>query len=169
MNTNGKHGWSKMYKQEEPITVSHIVFADNQEDAIQIASDKAKDEYIIFDSYYRSEIDSIDSSSAVFIDGGAEPSGMYMRESSHLNYNDIIDCKDFDKKTGMCVFDNIIGVYSSHIKKLTRDKLIELCREFFNKPQRAANNMPIIEIEDGSDDEDVLINWTPEKGITLEC
>ena len=109
-----KNGWSKMYKQEEPITVSHIVFADNQEDAIQIASDKAKDEYIIFDSYYRSEINNIESSSALFIDDGAEPSGMYMRESSHLNYNDIIDCKDFDKRQ-VCVYLIILSVYTVHI------------------------------------------------------
>ena len=56
----------------------------------------------------------------------------------------------------MCVFDNFLGVYSQYIKKLTREKLIELCREFFNTPQilRDCNNIPILEVEDDSDDED---------------
>ena len=45
-----------------------------------------------------SQINSIESASALFIDGGSEPSGMYMRESSHLDYNDITECKDYDKK-----------------------------------------------------------------------
>ena len=79
-----------MYKQEEPIKVSQIVFADNQEDAIKIASDKTLDGLIVIDSYYRSEVDGVETSSALFIDGGSEPSGMYMRESSHLDYNDIL-------------------------------------------------------------------------------
>ena len=165
-----KNGWSKFYRQEDPLTVSQIVFADNQEDAIQIASDKARDDFIYVDSYYMGLIDSIESASALFIDGdgASEPSGMFMHESSHLIYNDINECKDNDKKTGMCVFDNIIGVYSPYIKKFTREKLIELCRHFFNKPQRDENNIPIIEIQDDSDNEDELI-WKPQKGITPAC
>ena len=94
---------------------------------------------------------------------------MFMRQSSHLNYNDITECTDYDKKTGMCVFDNFLGVYSSHIKKLTREKLKELCRQFFNKPQRDENGIPILEAEDESDDEDENLYWEPEKGISPAC
>ena len=90
---------SKFYKQKDPLTVSQIVFADTQEDAVQIASDKARDDFIYIDSYYMSEIDSIESASALFIDGeGTEPSDMFMRESTHLFYDDINECKHYDKK-----------------------------------------------------------------------
>ena len=125
-----KDGYSKSYKQE-PIIVNQIVHANNQEEAIQIATDKTLNGIIVIDSYFRSIINGVETSSAFFIDDGTEPSGMYMRESTHLDYDDddILECKDYDKKTGTCVLDNFIGVYSAHIKKLTRDKLIELCRE----------------------------------------
>ena len=45
-----------------------------------------------------------------------------MRESHHVNYSYITDCKLYDKKEGMCVIDNFTGVDGDEIKKLTQKK-----------------------------------------------
>ena len=70
------------------------------------------------DTYYVSECGSITVSSFFIEDGGqpSAPSGMMMREAHHVNYNNITECKLYDKKVGMCVIDNFLGVYSPYIK-----------------------------------------------------
>ena len=45
---------------------------------------------------------------------------MMMRESHHVNYSYITDCKLYDKKEGMCVIDNFLAVYSPLIKKINK-------------------------------------------------
>ena len=91
-----KNGWWRLSKQGEPIIVSSIIFADNQEDAIQIAKDQAIDGFVAIDSPYWVTIHSIETASALFIDDGSEPSGILMRESSHLDHNEITECEEYD-------------------------------------------------------------------------
>ena len=90
---------------------------------------------------------------------------MMMREAHHVNYNNITECKLYDKKVGMCVIDNFLGVYSQHIKKLTREKFIAECEFFYKEKQseqRDNNDCPILEDDTGESDDkddDIAISW----------
>ena len=60
----------------------------------------------------------------MFIDDGGEPtSRMMMRNSQVVNYNDIKNCKEYDKHIGICVIDNFMGVFGDLIKKINKRKI----------------------------------------------
>ena len=100
-----------------------------------------------------------------------------MRESHHVNYSYITDCKLHDKK-GMCVIDNFLAVYSPLIKKLTREKIISECRYYYKEKQseqRDKNDCIMLE-DDTSDTEDEeeedtvwIKNWQPKDGVSTSC
>ena len=122
--------WSAMKAEKEPITVSKVIVANNEKQAKNIAINSVVDITDMEDTYYVSECGGSITVSSFFIEDGGQPSapsGMMMREAHHVNYNNITECKLYDKKVGMCVIDNFLGVYSPYIKKLTREKFIAEC------------------------------------------
>ena len=147
-------------------------YADTVEEAKQIAIDEVAENLQMVDSPVITSVVSSEVTSDVFIDDGGEPtSGMMMRNSQVVNYNNIIDCKEYDKRVGMCVLDNFMGVYGPLMKKLTREKLIAECRHFYKQhdPEPIRDNNGNIMLEDESDDEDDSKVWKPEHGISPQC
>jgi 5-methylcytosine-specific restriction enzyme A len=70
-----------------------------------------------------------------------------MKNATPLMYNCISEYREFLQNTGTCVVDNFIGMYGEELK-LTRDKFIDLCKEYYNN-----KNQP----------------WYLEHGITPQC
>ena len=124
--------YSKPYR--ETVIQAKEIYADTVEEAKQIAIDEVAENLQMVDSPVITSVVSSEVTSDVFIDDGGEPtSGMMMRNSQVVNYNDIKDCKEYDTRVGMCVIDNFMGVYGDLIKKLTREKLIAECRHFYKQ------------------------------------
>ena len=73
---------------------------------------------------------------------------MFLKQSSAINYNMTKCEKKFLKNDGFCVEDNLLGIYSTLIKKFTFQSIIDLASEFFN-------NLNII--------------WNRSMGYTTDC
>jgi hypothetical protein len=70
-----------------------------------------------------------------------------MKNATPLMYNCIDEYQEFLQKTGTCVVDNFIGMYGQELK-LTRDKFIDMCKEYYNNKNQC---------------------WRVEHGITPQC
>jgi hypothetical protein len=54
-----------------------------------------------------------------------------MKNATPLMYNCIAEYQEFLQNKGTCVVDNFIGMYGEELK-LTRDKFIDMCKEYYN-------------------------------------
>ena len=70
-----------------------------------------------------------------------------MKNATPLMYNCISEYQEFLQNTGTCVVDNFIGMYGEELK-LTRDKFIDMCKEYYNNKNQC---------------------WSVEHGITPQC
>jgi 5-methylcytosine-specific restriction enzyme A len=70
-----------------------------------------------------------------------------MKNATPLMYNCISEYREFLQNTGTCVVDNFIGMYGEKLK-LTRDKFIDMCKEYYNNKNQC---------------------WNVEHGITPQC
>jgi 5-methylcytosine-specific restriction enzyme A len=70
-----------------------------------------------------------------------------MKNATPLMYNCISEYREFLQNTGTCVVDNFIGMYGEKLK-LTRDKFIDMCKEYYNNKNQC---------------------WSVEHGITPQC
>ena len=70
-----------------------------------------------------------------------------MKNATPLMYNCIDEYQEFLQNTGTCVVDNFIGMYGEKLK-LTRDKFIDMCKEYYNNKNQC---------------------WSVEHGITPQC
>jgi 5-methylcytosine-specific restriction enzyme A len=70
-----------------------------------------------------------------------------MKNATPLMYNCISEYREFLQNTGTCVVDNFIGMYGEELK-LTRDKFIDICKEYYNNKNQC---------------------WSVEHGITPQC
>ena len=70
-----------------------------------------------------------------------------MKNATPLMYNCISEYQEFLQNTGTCVVDNFIGMYGEKLK-LTRDKFIDMCKEYYNNKNQC---------------------WSVEHGITPQC
>jgi 5-methylcytosine-specific restriction enzyme A len=70
-----------------------------------------------------------------------------MKNATPLMYNCISEYQEFLQNTGTCVVDNFIGMYGEKLK-LTRDKFIDMCKEYYNNKNQC---------------------WSEEHGITPQC
>jgi 5-methylcytosine-specific restriction enzyme A len=70
-----------------------------------------------------------------------------MKNATPLMYNCISEYREFLQNTGTCVVDNFIGMYGEELK-LTRDKFIDMCKEYYNNKNQC---------------------WSVEHGITPQC
>jgi hypothetical protein len=70
-----------------------------------------------------------------------------MKNATPLMYNCISEYREFLQNTGTCVVDNFIGMYGEELK-LTRDKFIDMCKEYYNNKNQC---------------------WSLEHGITPQC
>jgi 5-methylcytosine-specific restriction enzyme A len=70
-----------------------------------------------------------------------------MKNATPLMYNCISEYREFLQNTGTCVVDNFIGMYGEKLK-LTRDKFIDICKEYYNNKNQC---------------------WSVEHGITPQC
>jgi hypothetical protein len=70
-----------------------------------------------------------------------------MKNATPLMYNCIDEYQEFLQNTGTCVVDNFIGMYGEKLK-LTRDKFIDMCKEYYNNKNQC---------------------WSLEHGITPQC
>jgi 5-methylcytosine-specific restriction enzyme A len=70
-----------------------------------------------------------------------------MKNATPLMYNCISEYREFLQNTGTCVVDNFIGMYGQELK-LTRDKFIDMCKEYYNNKNQC---------------------WSVEHGITPQC
>jgi 5-methylcytosine-specific restriction endonuclease McrA len=70
-----------------------------------------------------------------------------MKNATPLMYNCISEYREFLQNTGTCVVDNSIGMYGEKLK-LTRDKFIDMCKEYYNNKNQC---------------------WSVEHGITPQC
>jgi 5-methylcytosine-specific restriction enzyme A len=70
-----------------------------------------------------------------------------MKNATPLMYNCISEYQEFLQNTGTCVVDNFIGMYGE-VLKLTRDKFIDMCKEYYNNKNQY---------------------WSVEHGITPQC
>jgi 5-methylcytosine-specific restriction enzyme A len=70
-----------------------------------------------------------------------------MKNATPLMYNCISEYQNFLQNTGTCVVDNFIGMYGQELK-LTRDKFIDMCKEYYNNKNQC---------------------WSVEHGITPQC
>jgi 5-methylcytosine-specific restriction enzyme A len=70
-----------------------------------------------------------------------------MKNATPLMYNCISEYQEFLQNTGTCVVDNFIGMYGQELK-LTRDKFIDICKEYYNNKNQY---------------------WSVEHGITPQC
>ena len=94
------------------------------------------------DDYYDIYLDSID-----FIDSfeesessNEEPSTMFLKSSSPIEYNFTTHEKKFLKNDGYCVEDNLIGIYGKLIKKFTLNNIIEIASNFYNNKKIVWDN-----------------------------
>jgi 5-methylcytosine-specific restriction endonuclease McrA len=70
-----------------------------------------------------------------------------MKNATPLMYNCIDEYQEFLQNTGTCVVDNFIGMYGEKLK-LSRDKFIDLCKEYYNNKNQC---------------------WSVEYGISPQC
>jgi hypothetical protein len=70
-----------------------------------------------------------------------------MKNATPLMYNCIDEYQEFLQNTGTCVVDNFIGMYGKELK-LTRDKFIDMCKEYYNNKNHC---------------------WSVEHGISPQC
>ena len=94
------------------------------------------------DDYYDIYLDSID-----FIDSfeesessNEEPSTMFLKAASPIEYNFTTHEKKFLKNDGYCVEDNLIGIYGKLIKKFTLNNIIEIASNFYNNKKIVWDN-----------------------------
>jgi hypothetical protein len=85
------------------------------------------------DDYYDIYLDSID-----FIDSfeesessNEEPSTMFLKAASPIEYNFTTQEQNFLKNDGFCVEDNLIGIYGQLIKKFTLNNIVEIASNFY--------------------------------------
>ena len=100
----------------------------------------------------------------------ASETDLYMRAANPIEYNFFSQDTTHLKNNGLCVADTILGVYSSLIKKLDMDYLIQLCYKVRGE-QPPVNKKYSSLLDDGiNDDDDFKDNrgWTIEQGITPE-
>ena len=151
-NEKGRIEYSKKYIVEVPISGS--VKAINKEEALEIFINDITGQYEVEDSVVISNCNNIkaNSVSTSNINAGSR-STMLMRSSSNiLDYNHIKEYKDFLNTKDECGFDNLLAIYSPLIKGFTKDALIEICQESYEKDTQTK---PII--KDDSDDDDNFV------------
>ena len=102
------------------------------------------------DDYYDTHVDKID-----FIDSyeesessNQEPSTMFLKSASPIEYNFTTHEKKFLQNNGHCVEDNLIGIYGNLIKKFTLKNIIEIASEFYKNKN---------------------ISWTNSMGYSSDC
>ena len=91
---------------------------------------------------------------------------MYLRAANPVEYNFFSQDTTHLKNNGFCVVDTFLGLYSSLIKKLNLDYLINLC--YTIRGETPPTNTKIINLLDVgiNDDDNDNIGWTIDQGIT---
>ena len=102
------------------------------------------------EDYYETEISSIE-----FLDeveegklSSQQPSTMFLKAASPIEYNFTTHEKKFINNNGFCVEDNLLGIYSPLIKKFTFKAIVEISSEFYKLKN---------------------IEWDREMGYSTEC
>ncbi len=76
-------------------------------------------------------VESLDVNSITQVNGNrTKREDMLMKNASQLDYNIIIEYKDYLQKFGTCVIDNFIGLYGEELK-ITKEKNCDLCQEYY--------------------------------------
>ena len=131
------------FKKDEKITKSYKIKAKNQEEAIQKAKDE-NDSNIEWDNidtleFLQKEIKNITVNSADIINesslNSVEPSLQWLESSSDIvDYNWIPEERKFlNLKEKTCVEDNLFGIYSQHIKKITIEYIRDLGKKYYGE------------------------------------
>ena len=98
-------------------------------------------------------------------------SDQQMTSAKPATYDFIPADGQHDRNIGMCFFDTFMGIYGCNekcrnkITKLTLDKLIQLCKEFYATDPRYKIHpldIGIVGLEDGC-------KWKPEDGVSPSC
>ena len=80
---------------------------------------------------------------------------MFLKSSSHVNYNFTKEEMKYLENKGTCVIDNLVGKYSDKIKKLTKENILKILDKFYNKKSGLDEGL-----------EDNSTKWTIEDGVS---
>ena len=85
--------------------------------------------------YYETKVESIDFLDEVEISSlsDATQSTMFLKSSSHIDYNFTTEEKQFLKHNDFCVEDNLISIYGQLIKKFTLKNIVDIATVFYKK------------------------------------
>lgn len=80
---------------------------------------------------------------------------MFLKSSSHVNYNFTHEENKYLENKGTCVIDNLVGKYSDKIKKLNKENLLKILDKFYNKKSALDEGL-----------EDNSTKWSIEDGVS---
>ena len=154
-----KYSKKEGYKAKELVRDSQIIRAHDKKTAEQIFRDVAVEKFEFGDSgpsdgtytsedssdYFYSQVTGVEFIDEVEVNSlvSAKPETMFLKSASPINYIWTKEEIKFLKSDGHCVEDNILGIYSPIIKKLTKEKIITLANEFYDI-QNYKNRTPAI-------------------------
>ena len=101
-----------------------------------------------------SQVQSVNVKSAVVGGGAAQPeANTRMRDANYVKYGFIPSEDKYLKNEGFCVVDNFVGMYSPHIKRLTRDYFTNLVKKIRKLDDNGLDSgldyNPMVDVSDG--------------------
>jgi hypothetical protein len=118
---------------EDKLIISHQVQASSKEEAEEVFKKRVHDEVQHEEGdgdsnvIKSSKVQGTNVTSAVAVDNpGQSEAHSRMRKASYVRYGFVPSEDKYLKHEGFCVVDNFVGMYSPHIKKLTREYFEQL-------------------------------------------
>ena len=144
-------------------TESKVIQARNLKEAQRLYKNDIKSRYNMDDSAVSYKLISIEFLSMLNINDEVverkqiKYTRMRAASIANVDYDHIIENKQYLQNNNMCVIDNVVGYFEKEFK-ITKDKFINMCSDYYNK---------IDNVEYDDDDDNVV--WRPEDGISPAC
>jgi hypothetical protein len=175
----GQKGVLHHREYNESYPFKKTIRARSIEDAKKKFKEMARDEYDTDEYDKKKEVKDVEIESFGVEDSfeASDQRDQPMRAAKPANYHFIPSDDKYDKNEGMCVFDTFLGLYAvdvnqeindnkRKIKKLTKESLTELCKQYYWSVDGYKRINPL---DYGIDEVEEAVMWKPEDGISANC